>query len=54
MRRWNDKLRPTNLCEVDKQGHKMIVAWLLCQLNKGRLATLEERLRLEHEVIRGQ
>ncbi|MDR3073138.1 MAG: HD domain-containing protein [Deltaproteobacteria bacterium] len=53
MKRWNDKLRPTDLCEVDKQGHKMFVAWLLCQLNKGRLASPEEQLRLEHEVIRG-
>ena len=29
MKRWNDKLRPMELVEVDKQGHKMIVAWLL-------------------------
>ncbi len=29
MRRWNDKLRPAELYEVDKQAHKMIVAFLL-------------------------
>lgn len=27
MRRWNDKLRPVELYEIDKQAHKMIVAW---------------------------
>ena len=29
MRRWNDKLRPVELTEIDKQGHKMIIAFLL-------------------------
>ena len=28
MKRWNDKMRPMELVEVDKQAHKMIVAWL--------------------------
>ncbi|MGN1038125.1 MAG: phosphohydrolase, partial [Mailhella sp.] len=31
MRRWNDKLRPVELFEIDKQAHKMIVAFLLWQ-----------------------
>lgn len=53
MKRWNDKLRPKDLCEVDKQGHKMIVAWLLCQLNAGKAGGPEEKLRLEHDVIKG-
>ncbi|GHV52478.1 phosphohydrolase [Deltaproteobacteria bacterium] len=53
MKRWNDKLRPTALYEVDKQGHKMFVAWLLCQLNKGRLSSPREKMRLEHDVIKG-
>ena len=53
MKRWNDKLRPADLHEVDKQGHKMIIAWLLCKMNAPRLATAEERLRLEHNVIKG-
>ena len=29
MQRWNDKLRPTELVELDKQGHKMIIAYIL-------------------------
>ncbi len=52
MKRWNDKLRPTDLIEVDKQAHKMIVAWLLCQVNALRL-TPEEKLRLEQDVVEG-
>ena len=35
MRRWNDKLRPVELYEIDKQAHKMIVAWMLTLLNSG-------------------
>ena len=52
MKRWNDKLRSADLYEVDKQGHKMIVAWLLCQVNTGNLSR-EEKIRLEHNVIKG-
>ncbi len=33
MRRWNDKLRPAELFELDKQAHKMIAAFLLWQKN---------------------
>ena len=33
MRRWNDKLRPVELFELDKQAHKMITAFLLWQEN---------------------
>lgn len=29
MQRWNDKLRPMELTELDKQAHKMIIAYLL-------------------------
>lgn len=29
MQRWNDHLRPCILCELDKQAHKMIVAYVL-------------------------
>lgn len=29
MQRWNDKLRPVDLYELDKQGHKMIIAYFL-------------------------
>lgn len=52
MKRWNDKLRASDLSEVDKQGHKMIVAWLLCQMNSGHLSRAEKQT-LEHNVIKG-
>lgn len=50
MRRWNDKLRPVELYEIDKQAHKMIVAFLLTTINS-RHMPLSERLRLEEAVI---
>lgn len=53
MKRWNDKLRPMELLEVDKQAHKMIVAWLLCQLNMPAGASMAERVALEHEIVEG-
>ena len=52
MKRWNDKLRYTELIEIDKQAHKMIVAWMLCQIS-GQGKTREERLSLEEEVVEG-
>lgn len=52
MKRWNDKLRPVELIEVDKQGHKMIVAWLLLQLNGAHLPE-DERLALGEAVVEG-
>ncbi|HBA55738.1 MAG TPA: hydrolase, partial [Syntrophorhabdus aromaticivorans] len=29
MQRWNDKIRPVDLRELDKQAHKMIIAYFL-------------------------
>ena len=52
MKRWNDKLRYMELIEIDKQAHKMIVAWMLCRLS-GRHLPPEERLALEEEVVEG-
>lgn len=50
MRRWNDKLRPVELYEIDKQAHKMIVAWMLTLLNSAGYSA-PERLKLQQEVI---
>ncbi len=52
MRRWNDKLRPFELWEVDKQAHKMIIAWVLFCLNSRGLAT-REKLELGLRIIEG-
>lgn len=52
MKRWNDKLRPMDMYEVDKQAHKMIVAWLLLIINS-RGKTEEDRLELARQVVEG-
>lgn len=52
MRRWNDKLRHTELFELDKQAHKMIVAFLLWQQNSRGLPAEEQR-RIGLEIIEG-
>lgn len=50
MRRWNDKLRPVELYEIDEQAHKMIVAWMLTLLNSGGYSA-SDQLKLQQEVI---
>ncbi|MCL1889857.1 MAG: HD domain-containing protein [Desulfovibrionaceae bacterium] len=50
MKRWNDKLRPMEFIEADKQAHKMILAWILCRINSANLP-MQDRLALEQEVI---
>ncbi len=52
MKRWNDKLRAMDMYEVDKQAHKMIVAWLLLVINS-RGKPEEERLELARKVVEG-
>ncbi|WP_243368515.1 HD domain-containing protein [Fundidesulfovibrio soli] len=52
MQRWNDKLRPTELMEVDKQAHKMMVAWVLFLLNT-RGMPAEERVELGARIVEG-
>ncbi len=52
MKRWNDKLRPVELVEVDKQAHKMFVAYVLYLLNSRNLNE-DERVALGEEVILG-
>ena len=52
MLRWNDKLRPVELTEIDKQGHKMIIAFLLWHENSMHLP-FAERLQLAEDIIEG-
>ncbi len=52
MKRWNDKLRPVELLEIDKQAHKMITAWALYMANS-RTLSAEERLVLGQSVVEG-
>ena len=48
--RWNDKLRPRDLLEIDKQGHKMIVATLLWD-KMSRELSAEKRATLASGVL---
>jgi len=52
MKRWNDKLRPMELFEVDKQAHKMMIAWLLFMENSQGMPE-EDRLRLADRLVEG-
>ena len=52
MKRWNDKLRPMELVEVEKQAHKMMIAFLLLHLNSQKL-NLREKTFLGQEIIKG-
>lgn len=52
MKRWNDKLRPMELVEVDKQAHKMITAWLLYALYS-RGMDVDSRRALGEQVVEG-
>ena len=36
MQRWNDKLRPVDIYELDKQAHKMIIAYFLGKFEEHR------------------
>jgi putative hydrolase of HD superfamily len=38
MQRWNDKIRPVNLTELDKQAHKMILAYFIARCEEERAA----------------
>jgi len=37
MQRWNDKIRPLELVELDKQGHKMIIAYVLSKYEEKKI-----------------
>ncbi|MFZ5813563.1 MAG: HD domain-containing protein [Thermodesulfobacteriota bacterium] len=52
MKRWNDKHRSMQLVEVDKQAHKMMVAWMLFALNSEGLDPAR-RQALAGEIIEG-
>ncbi len=50
--RWNDKLRPVELSEIDKQGHKMLVAFPLVFEQARQLSDRQAR-ELYTRVIEG-
>ena len=50
LRRWNDKLRPVELYEIDKQAHKLLVAWMLTVLHSRGLSASKRR-KLQQTVV---
>ena len=50
--RWNDKLRPVELLEIDKQAHKMLLACVLWHENSLGMPE-EKRVRLATDIIEG-
>ncbi|WP_201352176.1 HD domain-containing protein [Hydrogenimonas urashimensis] len=46
--RWNDQIRPVDFVELDKQAHKMIIAWLL-----GRIEEEENGMRVDWPKLIG-
>jgi len=36
MQRWNDKIRPVDLIELDKQAHKMVIAYFLSKFEENQ------------------
>lgn len=45
MQRWNDKIRPVDLRELDKQAHKMIIAYVLENLRMKTIARVSTGLK---------
>jgi len=52
MKRWNDKHRSMELVEVDKQAHKMVVAWMLGELNTEGLSPADKLAR-DIDIVEG-
>lgn len=50
--RWNDKLRPVELAELDKQAHKMLTACLLWQENTASLPGAR-RAAIARRIVEG-
>ena len=50
--RWNDKLRPVELVELDKQAHKMLTACFLWQENTASLPA-HRRVAVAERIVEG-
>ncbi len=46
IRRWNDQINPMDFTELDKQAHKMIIAYVLAKFEEDRVAGSVDWLRL--------
>lgn len=51
MQRWNDHIRPVELTELDKQAHKMVIAYLLAKLEEDRGVSIDWRYLIEGGIF---
>lgn len=51
MHRWNDHLRPTDLTELDKQAHKMVIAWVLAKFDEDEKGKVDWKRLIEHAMF---
>jgi len=52
MKRWNDYVTPVPLMEMDKQAHKMIVAYLIAKIEENEFGTeIDYELLIEGAII---
>jgi putative hydrolase of HD superfamily len=51
MQRWNDHIRPVELTELDKQAHKMVIAYVLAKLEEDRGEIIDWRSLIEGGIF---
>ena len=52
MHRWNDHLRPMDLTELDKQAHKMVIAWVLARFEESeKKQKIDWKCLIEHSMF---
>lgn len=51
MHRWNDHLTPVDLTEIDKQGHKAMIAWVLASQEEAAGASIDWVRLIEHGIF---
>jgi len=51
MHRWNDHIRPIDLTEMDKQGHKAAISWMLGKFEERAGNTIDWTRLIEHQMF---
>ncbi|MCL2712730.1 MAG: haloacid dehalogenase, partial [Methanomassiliicoccaceae archaeon] len=51
LQRWNDHLRPTAFTELDKQAHKMVIAWVLAKFESQKNEKINWKELIEHSIF---
>ena len=51
MHRWNDRLRPVDLTEMDKQAHKAAISWVLGKFEEQSGTKVDWKKLIEHQMF---